>query len=158
MRMRSEVVKKYENLKKHQLIDILVSMAVSETTSINTPSEIYDRLIKCIPLETLFYNEYFFSITLNGAHQVIDVHTITKGLVNRVLVHPREVFRPVLLDNATAIVVAHNHPSGNLEPSREDKDITNRLKEAGDLLGIRVLDHLIFSSNGYRSMLESNEF
>lgn len=156
--MRSEVVKKYENLKKQQLIDILVSMAVSETASINTPSEIYDRIIDSIPIETLFYNEYFFGITLNGAHQIIDIHTITKGLVNRTLVHPREVFRPVLLDNATAIIVAHNHPSGNLEPSREDKDITNRLKEAGDLLGIKVLDHIIFSSNGYRSMLENNDF
>lgn len=156
--MRSEVMKKYENLKKQQLIDILVSMAVSETASINTPSEIYDRIIDSIPIETLFYNEYFFGITLNGNHKIIDVHIITKGLVNRVLVHPREVFRPVLLDNATAIVVAHNHPSGNLEPSREDKDITNRLKEAGELLGIRVIDHLIFSSNGYRSMLENNDF
>jgi len=136
----------------------LVSMAVSETASINTPSEIYDRIIDSIPIETLFYNEYFFGITLNGAHQIIDIHTITKGLVNRTLVHPREVFRPVLLDNATAIIVAHNHPSGNLEPSREDKDITNRLKEAGDLLGIKVLDHIIFSSNGYRSMLENNDF
>ena len=97
--MRSEVMKKYENLKKQQLIDILVSMAVSETASINTPSEIYDRIIDSIPIETLFYNEYFFGITLNGNHKIIDVHIITKGLVNRVLVHPREVFRPVLLDS-----------------------------------------------------------
>ncbi|ADY14174.1 JAB domain-containing protein [Sphaerochaeta globosa] len=156
--MRSEVMKKYENLKKQQLIDILVSMAVSETPSIGTPSEVYSRLIKCIPLEDFFFNEHFFSITLNGAHQVVDVHAITKGLVNRTLVHPREVFRPVILDNATAIVIAHNHPSGNLEPSMEDKDITMRLRQAGDILGIKVLDHLIFSPNGYHSMLENEEF
>jgi len=156
--MRSEVVRKYETLKKQQLIDLLAIMDVSETPRINTPSEVYSKLVGCIPLADFFYNEHFFSVTLNGAHKVIDVHTITKGLVNRALVHPREVFRPALLDNATAIIIAHNHPSGNLEPSKEDRDVTMRIKQAGDILGIRVLDHLVFSTNGYRSMLESNEF
>jgi DNA repair protein RadC len=59
---------------------------------------------------------------------------------------------------ATAIVVAHNHPSGNLEPSMEDKDVTRRLRQAGDLLGIRILDHLIFGEEGFLSMLEGNLF
>lgn len=68
------------------------------------------------------------------------------------------MFRPAIADNATAIIIAHNHPSGNLDPSMEDKDVTRRIKQAGDILGIKVLDHLIFSTNEYRSMLESNEF
>ena len=69
-----------------------------------------------------------------------------------------EVFGEAVRQRATAILVAHNHPSGNLEPSVEDKDVTRRLKQAGDILGIKVLDHLIFSEEGYLSMLEGNLF
>ena len=69
-----------------------------------------------------------------------------------------EVFTEAVRQRATAIVVAHNHPSGNLEPSMEDKDVTRRLRQAGDLLGIRILDHLIFGEEGFLSMLEGNLF
>ncbi|WP_240622890.1 JAB domain-containing protein [Sphaerochaeta halotolerans] len=69
-----------------------------------------------------------------------------------------EVFGEAVLQRATAILVAHNHPSGNLESSMEDKDVTRRLKQAGDILGIKVLDHLIFGEEGYLSMLEGNVF
>jgi DNA repair protein RadC len=68
------------------------------------------------------------------------------------------VFKPALLDNATAIIIAHNHPSGSLDPSREDMELTARLKEAGELLCIRVCDHVIFSSSNYRSMQELEVF
>jgi len=71
---------------------------------------------------------------------------------------PLEVFTEAVRQRATAIVVAHNHPSGNLEPSMEDKDVTRRLRQAGDLLGIRILDHLIFGEEGFLSMLEGNLF
>ena len=76
------------------------------------------------------------------------------GIVNRSLVHPREVFRRAITDNAAAIIVAHNHPSGSLEPSDEDHEVTRRLVEAGQLLGISVLDHLVISREGYFSFLE----
>jgi DNA repair protein RadC len=102
--------------------------------------------------------EHFLSICLNGAHEVLSVNVCSIGLVNRTLVHPREVFGEAVRQRATAILVAHNHPSGNLEPSIEDKDVTRRLKQAGDILGIKVLDHLIFSEEGYLSMLEGNLF
>jgi DNA repair protein RadC len=69
-----------------------------------------------------------------------------------------EVFTEAIRQRATAVVVAHNHPSGNLEPSIEDQDVTRRLRQAGDLLGIKVLDHLIFGEEGYMSMLEGNLF
>ena len=68
-----------------------------------------------------------------------------------------EVFSIPIRERATAIIVAHNHPSGNLNPSRDDLSVTERLRAAGDLLGIKVLDHLIFSDESYRSMLEENE-
>ena len=156
--MRSEIIKKYENLKKQQLLDVIASMTVNESPTINSPQECYHAALRMLPPEDLFGSEYFFTITLNGAHKIIDTHIISKGLVNRTLVHPREVFRPAILDNSTSIIIAHNHPSGNLQPSEEDKAITQRLKTAGEIIGIRVLDHLIFSSNGYLSMLEANEF
>ncbi|MBO4280070.1 MAG: DNA repair protein RadC [Spirochaetales bacterium] len=102
--------------------------------------------------------EHFLVIMLNGAHELMGVNVVTVGLVNRTLVHPREVFADPISMRATAIILAHNHPSGNLEPSPDDLEVTLRLKKAGHLLGIEVLDHLIFSSDGYRSMLESGEF
>jgi len=86
------------------------------------------------------------------------VNVCSVGLVNRTLVHPREVFTEAVRQRATAIVVAHNHPSGNLEPSMEDKDVTRRLRQAGDILGIKILDHLIFGEEGFLSMLEGNLF
>ena len=87
--------------------------------------------------------ENFLSITLNGAHAVLRVHHVTKGLLNRTIVHPRECFYPVIRDYAAAVVFVHNHPSGNAEPSFEDDTITNRLCMAGSILGIHILDHII---------------
>ncbi len=102
--------------------------------------------------------EHFLCISLNGAHEVMSVTTVSIGLVNLTIVHPREVFSIPIRDRATAILVAHNHPSRNLKPSGDDKAVTRRLISAGDILGIKVLDHLIFSEEGYRSMLEEDEF
>ena len=98
--------------------------------------------------------ERFLCCTLNGAHDVLAVRIITLGLANRTIVHPREVFAEAVADRACAILVAHNHPSGRLDPSQEDRDITQRIREAGELLGIPLLDHLIFSQDGYASMME----
>ncbi len=102
--------------------------------------------------------EHFLCISLNGAHEVMSITTVTIGLVNHTLVHPREVFSTPLRERATAVIVAHNHPSKMLLPSADDKNVTRRLREAGDLLGIKVLDHLIFSDESYRSMLENDEW
>jgi len=101
--------------------------------------------------------EHFLVITLDGAHQPIKLHVVTIGLVNRTIVHPREVFYRAIKDNATAVLLVHNHPSGLVQPSQEDRDITHRLLEAGELLGIPVLDHLIVSSKGYYSFTEHGE-
>jgi len=95
--------------------------------------------------------EKFLSLSLNGAHEVIAVRIVTIGLVNRTIIHPREVFADPIMDRASAIVVAHNHPSGNLKPSDEDNKITSRLKAVADILGMNFLDHLIFSETSYFS-------
>lgn len=102
--------------------------------------------------------ERFLCCTLNGAHDVIAVRVVTVGLINRTIVHPREIFSVAVADRACAIFVAHNHPSGRLEPSQEDLEITTRLKEAGTILGIPLLDHIIFSHEAYVSMVETRIF
>ncbi len=98
--------------------------------------------------------EHFICVSLNGANEVIATRVVSVGLVNRTQVHPREVFADPITDRATAVIVAHNHPSGSLEPSREDFDITDRIKSAGEVLGIRLLDHIIFNPRGCYSFLE----
>ena len=99
--------------------------------------------------------EHFIALTLNGAHRVIHTHVISIGTLNQSLVHPREVFYPAIQDRAASIIIAHNHPSGQLNPSRADEQITTRLKEAGKLLGIDVVDHIILSSEGYYSFQDA---
>jgi DNA repair protein RadC len=101
--------------------------------------------------------EHFVCVSLNGANEVIAVRTVSVGLVNRALVHPREVFADPITDRAAAIVVAHNHPSGTLIPSRDDLAVTRQLREAGNTLGIRLLDHLIFNHETYYSLLEKGQ-
>jgi DNA repair protein RadC len=95
--------------------------------------------------------ELFIAVSLNGAHEVIATRIITIGLLDRTQVHPREVFADVITDRAAAVIIAHNHPSGDLEPSAEDFRVTGRLMQAGRVLGIPVLDHIIFSSHGFLS-------
>lgn len=99
--------------------------------------------------------EHFLTVTLNGASEVIRSRIITMGLLNHSLVHPREVFADAITDRAAAIICVHNHPSGNLEPSNQDIEISRQLTSAGEILGIKVLDHLIISKNGIVSLRES---
>jgi DNA repair protein RadC len=101
--------------------------------------------------------EHFIVITLNGAHEVITVHVASVGLVNRTLVHPREVFSEAIRDRAVAVVCAHNHPSGKVHPSDEDQIVTRSLQEAGEILGIRLLDHIVFSGKDHFSFLEHDK-
>ncbi len=101
--------------------------------------------------------EHFLCLSLNGAHEIIRSRVVSMGLVNRTLVHPREIFSDPLKDRAAAIVIAHNHPSGNIDPSQEDIEITRRIKNAGVILGIELLDHIIFTESTYYSFLEEGK-
>jgi len=95
--------------------------------------------------------ERFISLSLNGAHEVLSIRVVTIGLVNKTIVHPREVFADIIQDRAAAFIVAHNHPSGKLNPSSEDDEITDRLAKAAEILGLHFLDHLIFSDSDWWS-------
>lgn len=98
--------------------------------------------------------EHFVCISLNGAHEVIEKRTVTIGLLDRSPVHPREVFADVIADRAAAVIFAHNHPSGDLEPSAADLQVHEQLTQAAGILGIRVLDQIIVSRKGYYSFQE----
>ena len=98
--------------------------------------------------------EHFISVSLNGANEVTAVRVVTIGLVNKSQVHPREVFSDLITERAAGLIIAHNHPSGDLTPSREDREVTVRLREAGSILGIPLMDHIIFHSKEYYSFAE----
>jgi DNA repair protein RadC len=98
--------------------------------------------------------EHFLSISINGANEVINVRVVSIGLIDRSHAHPREVFADVLSDRASGIILAHNHPAGSLEPSPADVQITQQIKQAGEIIGIPLLDHIIFNRTGYYSFQE----
>lgn len=97
--------------------------------------------------------EHFVILTLDGANRLINKHTITVGTLTGSLVHPREVFKKAIEDLAANIIVAHNHPSGALEASEADRAVTERLQDAGKIIGIEVLDHLIITKDSYHSIV-----
>lgn len=96
--------------------------------------------------------EYFVVLTLDGANRLISNTIVFQGTLNQSLVHPREIFAKAIEDRAASIIVAHNHPSGNPDPSTEDIEITTKLKSAGKLLGIKVLEHIVVSKYSHRSI------
>lgn len=118
--------------------------------SIKNSGDIYE-LFSYLSKET---KEHFISIHLDTKNRIICVDLISVGSLTSSIVHPREVFKSVLLSSAASIALVHNHPSGTPEPSRDDINITKRLKEAGDFLGIQVLDHIIVGQGSYTSLIE----
>jgi len=102
-----------------------------------------------------YSEEHFIAFHLDAKFLVIGYHEVSKGTLSASLVHPREVFKAALLSNAHAIIVAHNHPSGSTEPSREDIETTKQLIKAGKIMGVEVVDHCIVSSEGMNSLREN---
>jgi len=95
--------------------------------------------------------EYFLTLTLDGASRLIQKRVVFIGTLNQSLVHPREVFADAILDRAAGVICVHNHPSGNLQPSREDIAVTKKLVESGKIIGIRIMDHIIIGKASYFS-------
>jgi DNA repair protein RadC len=98
--------------------------------------------------------ERFVVVLLDGRHRVLGEEMVSQGTLTASLVHPREVFRPALRASAAAVVLVHNHPSGDPTPSAEDRAVTDRLARAGEILGVRVLDHVVVAERGYVSLRE----
>lgn len=99
--------------------------------------------------------ELFLILLLDGKNRITRKVQVSEGSLNQSIVHPREVFAPAVRESAAAVIFIHNHPSGDPAPSREDREITRRLKEAGEILGIKVLDHIIIGDGSYYSFVES---
>lgn len=96
--------------------------------------------------------EHFVVFDLNVRHRIIARRIVHIGTLTAVEIHPREVFRPAILNSAAAVIVAHNHPSGDPSPSRQDIEITQRLRQTGSIVGIELLDHVVIAAEGYVSM------
>ncbi|MEX0802831.1 MAG: DNA repair protein RadC [Candidatus Binatia bacterium] len=124
---------------------------VKETVTISCAKDLLPLLTDIIAKQ----QEYFICISLNGANEMIEKRVVTIGLLDKSPVHPREVFADVIADRAAAVIFAHNHPSGDIQPSDADLHLQEQLTEAGKILGIRVLDHVIVSRKGYYSFQES---
>ena len=99
--------------------------------------------------------EHFLLLTLNGSHEIIQIHVVSIGTLNRTLIHPREIYGTAMREDAAAIIVCHNHPSGNCEPSEEDIDVTHNLERVGEIMGIELLDHIIVCRESYYSFLDN---
>lgn len=113
---------------------------------IKNPRDVYELVKKGLRNAD---REIFLGISLNTRNKVLGINTVSVGSLNASIVHPREVFKPAILQNATGIILAHNHPSGDEKPSEEDLEITRRLVEAGKLLGIEIIDHVIVGNKFY---------
>lgn len=129
----------------------LASTAREDHAPIRTPEDVAKRYV---PQLRDLQQEVFMVLCLSSSNKIIQERAITKGLLNSSLTHPREVFREAILENAASIILLHNHPSGNLEPSREDIQITKQLVDAGKIIGISVQDHIIVGGDGFTSMME----
>ena len=118
---------------------------------INSPTDVLPLLRHY----TLEKQEHFLCVSLNGAQEVMNIRTVSVGILNQTLIHPREVFAEPLKERAAAVILSHNHPSGNADPSDKDIDITHRLLKVSELLGIHLLDHIIITVSDYFSFVEN---
>ena len=122
-----------------------------QTRQILSPNDAYEMIKE--QLEGLD-REQFIIACLNSKHEPTDITVVSVGTLNKAIIHPREVFKTAILSNAASIMAFHNHPSGETTPSQQDIQLTKRLYEAGELLGIKLLDHLIIGDGSFTSLKE----
>lgn len=119
---------------------------------VRTPRDVYDRMrlrLRDLP------HEEFHVLLLNTQNEVLRDVAITRGTLDASLVHPREVFRPAILEPASSVILVHNHPSGDPSPSPEDRAVTQQLRQAGEMVGIDVIDHVVVGEGRYVSFVEA---
>jgi DNA repair protein RadC len=130
----------------------LAARRLAAGASIRSPADVFQHFhsrLRDAP------HERFLVILLDGRHRVMREELVSQGTLTASLVHPREVFRPALRESAAALVLVHNHPSGDPTPSREDREVTERLVRAGEILGVPVLDHVVVAERGFVSLREA---
>jgi DNA repair protein RadC len=131
----------------------ILSERNAPSVRITAPSEVFPYVKRYAKKR----QEHFISVSLTASQEILKIRILTIGLLNRVIIAPREVFAPALEDRACSLILCHNHPSGALNPSREDREATERMVKAGVLMGIPILDHLIIGRSGFYSFRENGE-
>jgi DNA repair protein RadC len=124
---------------------------------VSSPEAVYKAACDILELHEQ-PNEVFAILCLNTKNKIAGAHVISQGSLSSSIVHPREIFKAAILNNAASILLLHNHPSGDPTPSREDIETTKRVKEAGAILGIKVLDHIVVGDGRYISLSEQGMF
>lgn len=176
-----EILKKYKSLNELKNINLeqltkIKGIGVTKAVSILTAFELSRRINNQIMSlnETKITNsslvfeyyknkigdknqEYFYCLYLNTAKKVIKDKLLFIGTVNKSIVHPREIFKEAYLLSASGIICVHNHPAGSVFPSKEDINLTKKLVEIGELLGVKIIDHVIITNNNYYSFFENND-
>ncbi len=137
-----------------------MKIKIPQHENINTPNRMIHVLQAILQAEPEHdqEKEHFWIIALNHRHNIKYIELVSLGTLNSSLVHPREVFRYAIMQGTSGIILAHNHPSGYAQPSDNDIAVTKRLKEAGDIIGIQILDHVIVGNGtnaGFLSMKEA---
>src|SRR3989475_6806349 len=156
LRVRAEDLTQYEGVGDAKAALILAALEFArrrikpDGAKIETPADLLPHVRHYADRK----QEHFLCASINGANEILNIRVVSIGLIDRTPVHPREVFADALSDRASAVIVAHNHPSGGLETSPSDVNITAQLKAAGLIVGIDLLDHIIFNRTGYFSFLE----
>jgi len=131
-------------------INEVASDYIDGSTRFSSSEDVF-ALFNFLKYET---KEHFLALHLDSKNRILCLDRVSSGSLNASIVHPREVFKTTLLSSAAGILFIHNHPSGNPDPSKEDLEITTRLKQAGELLGLRVLDHIIIGDDRYVSLAD----
>jgi len=156
LNLRAEDLTEYEGVGDAKATLVLAAIEFArrrikpEGAKIETPADLLPHVRHYADRK----QEHFLCASINGANEILNIRVVSIGLIDRTPVHPREVFADALSDRASAIIVAHNHPTGSLEPSAIDVEVTGQLKSAGSVVGIALLDHIIFNQKGFYSFLE----
>ena len=154
--LKIEKVKKIKGIGDAKATVIIAALEYWRRKFVKQPRPIIDSAKKAV--EQLAFirdkkQEHFVLLTLDGARRLIKTHTISVGTLTSSLVHPREVFAPAIEDRANSIIIAHNHPSGSLSVGKKDREVTQRIKDAGELLGIKLDEHIIIAGDEFASAL-----
>ena len=148
--------KEYTSLSRLRVRVLMVredTLPSTPTITIQSPRDIF----RVITAETDLIDldrEAIYSLFLDARNKILGIEEVSVGTLNSTLVHPREVFKGAILIGAAGLIIAHNHPSGDVEPSTEDIELTKRLSRAGDIIGVELLDHVIVSRKGFYSIKE----
>ena len=142
-----QIMALFEFNKRHNL-----AVKIKETVTIKKPEDVYNYFVDELKDKK---KEHFYTLLLNSKNKIIKKELISVGTLDTSLVHPREIFKEAIKNSAAGIILVHNHPSGDPEPSQEDEEISERLFDAGELLNIKVLDHVIIGKDKYHSFKEN---